>query len=675
MPTLTIPEEARLNDSEAKALQQEIGTRLHFGKQYWWPLHARMDYWASMYFMLDAIQQMKPLGYRRFISNDPRTAVDAAASIMTRNDPFWRIDLFVSEVENAETRMSIGKCERMLQGIIYDADELFSMSGQLPFWKQVAYQSLIRGAIWGKTHITKSALEYRDAPLEPEIFDARLVYPHFDQYGLNHVCIEKHTTLGALAAVYPEEYAEEAGKKDYNPARPAVKIEYWTNTRGEVEGLTGVLAVLADPQMMTYPITQPIVNSAVIGQQGKWVIPPYRHGFEPAELPVVGVPVNGVPLQLKPGISLGIDQAYQTRADFFGFDMRFWQGPNTAVAEWGRGILSSVEDQVPQFNELVATIFQHFSISAFGQWVFKTQTGELPDFEAGIEARIPLRPEESVERMDVAPITVDAYRLLDLLRNEQAQGTLSSILRANSAAGADSGILFQQLTNAALNGLEPFQSGTTQFGIRCAGSIISQMQRLGGDLQKFSVSVPMRPNTYFRVEEDFDPATDLSTGRKYRARPIFRPALPDDMAIRIQTAKLAIDPARPVLSLVTVLEKILQVEDPSAELDRMWEDVANRDPVIVLEQIAQALIRQDEQELAERIREAQFRTRFLEDMQFRQVSGQGQNQMAGAGQQSPQLPPESGAPQSTQRTGEPGAAEMEAMASEGANILSVVSRQ
>ena len=55
MPTLTIPEEALLTDKEAKSLRDEIGTRLHFGKQYWWPLHARMDYWASMYFMLDAM--------------------------------------------------------------------------------------------------------------------------------------------------------------------------------------------------------------------------------------------------------------------------------------------------------------------------------------------------------------------------------------------------------------------------------------------------------------------------------------------------------------------------------------------------------------------------------------------------------------------------------------------
>ncbi len=663
-----IPEDALLSPEEDKKLKELVGQRLHYGKQYWWPLHARMDYWSSLYYMLDLIQQMKPVGYRRFISNAPHTAIDDAVAIMTRNDSFWRSDMTTHETDDADKLRTIGKVERMLQSVFYDADELMALRGLPPVWKQVAFSALLRGAIWGKFHITETALDYRPSPLMTEIYDPRLVTPHYDLYGLNYVCIEKHTTLGDLAAIYPEKFEEELLKKDMNPNRPAIKIEYWSNTRGEREGVTGVLAVLADPQTMQAPLTQPLVNVENISQNGEWVIPPHRHGYAPEELPVVGVFVNGDATQMKPSYSAGINQAYETRNQLFGFDMRLWQGPNSAIAERGKSILAAVEEQVPQFNELVATIFQHFSITAFGQWVFKTQTGELPNADLGVEARIPLRPEESMERLDVAPISVDAYRLLDLLRTEHEQGTISAILRASSGAAGESGILHQQLLNAALNGIEPFQAGMQQFGSLGGSSLTAQMQRIGSGLDKFTVSVPLRPNAYFRVDEDFDPATDLETGRKYRVRPVFKPALPDDMAIRINTARIAIDPARPVLSLLSVLEKIIQVEDPQAEMDRMWEDAAERDPVIVLEQIANALdrIEGEGNPLSARIREAQFRTRFVEDLQFRQISGGGQG---GGGQ--PELQPgSSGAPQSTQSQADQGTGEPSA--EEGAALLSQI---
>lgn len=666
-----IPEDALLNEADSADLKKLVALRLQYGKQYWWPLHARMDYWSSLYYMLDLIQQMKPVGYRRFISNSPHTAIDDAVSIMTRNDSFWRSDMTTHETDSAESLRTIGKVERMLQSIFYDADELMALRGLPPVWKQVAFSALLRGAIWGKFHITETALEYRSSPLMPEIFDPRLVTPHYDQYGLNYVNIEKHTTLGDLASVYPEKFEAKLLEKDMNPNRPAVKIEYWSNTRGEREGVTGVLAILSDPQTMLAPLTQPIVNADSIATSGEWVIPPHRHGYAPEELPVVGVFVNGDALQVKPSYSQGVDQAFQTRNNLIGHDMRLWQGPNSAVAERGKSILAAVEEQVPQFNELVATIFQHFSISAFGQWVFKTQTGELPNADLGVEARIPLRPEESIERLDVAPISVDAYRLLDLLRTEADQGTIAAVLRANApGSSGESGILHQQVLNSALNGIEPFQSGMQQFGALAGTSLTAQMQRIGPGLKKFTISVPLRPNTFFRVDEDFDAAADLETGRKYRVRPVFKPALPDDMAIRINTARIAIDPSRPVLSLLTVLEKIIQVEDPQAEMDRMWNDAAERDPVIVLEQIAQALDRVEGEgnPLSERIREAQFRTRFAEDLQFRQIEQAAGGGQGGGGGRPELQPGSSGASESTQSQsdltgGEPSAAE-------GASVLS-----
>ena len=657
-----------LDDGEAEALRQEIGTWLAFGKQYWWPLHARMDFWMSMYLMLDVIQQMKPYGFRRFVSNEPRTAVDRAVSILTRNDSFWRIDLSQDETENPDQRRLIGKIERTLQGIVYDMDELFSMQFQPPLWKQVAYQALLRGWIWGKAHVTTAATKYRSSPLISEIYDARLVVPHFDQFGLNKVAIEKHTTVGDLASIYPEVFERERRTKAFNPAAPAIKIEFWSNSRGEERpGIMAALAIIAQTPSGQSPLSTPIVTTDQAGANGRWIIRPRRHGYDPDSLPVVGVPVNGLPIQVKPSYGRSVYDSLEHRGRVYGFDMRLWHAPNTAVAESGRSILSSIEEQLPQFNELIATIFQHFSMATYPTKIFHTQTGELPEFEEGINARIPMRPEESVENLLPAPINTDAYRLLDILKMEQEKGTLSPILQASAPLGDSSGTALSQLLNSALNALEPFHDGMEQFGTRMGTSVLAQMQAAAGELEDFSVSAPERRQSFVSIH--FSPKDDLISGRKYRARPIFRPALPDDLHIRIQSARIAVDPARPVLSLLTALERIIQVEDPAAEADRIWEDIANRDPVIVLEQIAQALERLDELELANRIREAEFKTRFIEDLAFRQQTGAGLPQGNG---RAPQLGPESGAPGSTQRTSSAAEQEMQQSAQEGAEMMGVI---
>ncbi|KKK91372.1 hypothetical protein LCGC14_2713630, partial [marine sediment metagenome] len=429
--------------------------------------------------------------------------------------------------------------------------------------------------------------------------------------------------------LYPAQYQQEINDRNYDPNRPAIKIEFWSNNRGPDVGVTGLLAVLAPVGSSgTSPYYPPALIGGTPSVSGegvrgvRWLIPAHAHGYTPQALPIIGVPVNGVPVKIKPATPGNVAQAISPKVNRFGDFSRTWHGANTWIAESGRSILSSIEETNPQMNELVATMLQHFSLRTFGTWVMKSPTGEGFRFTPNIEGRIPLRPEESLERIEPSPINQDAFRLMDILDREQQQGTLSSILRATlpgGGGGDGSGILFQQMTNAALNALEPFHDGMETFGKRMGTSLLNQFQLAAPVIKPFTVTVPFKQNSFIDLE--FDPQTDLVQGRKYMARPIFKPALPDDMAIRIQMARLALDPRRPVLSLVSVLENILQWDDPDGEQDRIWEDLANNDPWIMLEQIAQSLEKIGENELADRIRENQFRQKFVEDAQFRQISG------------------------------------------------------
>jgi hypothetical protein len=305
---------------------------------------------------------------------------------------------------------------------------------------------------------------------------------------------------------------------------------------------------------------------------------------------------------------------------------------------------------MPQYNELIATIFQHFSMGTYGTWVFKNRTGEAPpDFEGGLNEKIVLRPEEGAERFEPSPITPDAYRLMQILTEEREKGVLSNILHAvGPMPGIESGFGLQQMTNTAVNALEPYLDGMKQFGIRFGGSVLKQMQLAAGELAPFQVVTPTPKRAYFRIE--FDPKVDLDRNRRYRPVPVPKPALPDDLTVRLTAARLALDPRRPLLSLITVLETIVQIEDPAGEVNRIWEDIAQTDPVIVAEQIADALERLGEDTMAARMRETEFRQKLVEDIKFRQITGS----IPGLGGQQPGPGPETGAVQANQRTSTPG---------------------
>lgn len=615
---MAIPAAALIqNPAQLDDLKSALISRQRQLKQFWRPLSLRQDYWANMYFLLDVIQQSKPLGVaRRFVSNEPHTGPNAALSILTRNPIVWRIPLLGGEDENSEERRNVGRIERTLEGLVYDLDELFGMRLQMSLWKQIVFQALIRGMVWGKFQVSLEALKYRRSPLIAEIYDSRLVYPHVDMWGLNHVLIEKPTDLGDLVASYPGAYADFTERRDFDPHTPALKLEYWSNDRGDRKGIHAVLGTVGTA-VSTSAFTGMVVGDTV-GKDARWLIPPYFHGYTYDELPVVGVPVNGAHIQHKPTVLSPLEQRLQERADLLAMESLAWHGPASWVAEIGRSILSAVEEQVPQYNEMIATIFQHFTMETYPTWVFKTPTGELPEFHPGIGAMVPLTPQESVEKMIPQPISPDAYRLVNILQEERQKGILSNILQAQTPFSG-TGVLFQQITHAALNAIEPYHTGAQQFGTRMGTSILAQLQRSADALGTFELQAPTPKKTFFRIE--FDPKADLDRTRHYRPVPVIKPALPDDLTVRMTAARMALDPRRPILSLTTVLEDILQVDDPMAEIDRVWSDMAEQDPVLILEHMAQALERHGEMEMAARIRQNEFATRFVEETKLRQLTG------------------------------------------------------
>jgi hypothetical protein len=187
-------------------------------------------------------------------------------------------------------------------------------------------------------------------------------------------------------------------------------------------------------------------------------------------------------------------------------------------------------------------------------------------------------------------------------------------------------VLPQRVIAAARNGLEPYSSAMTDFERMAGGHILAQLQT---DSNWPVLSLVVRSKrSYFRVE--FDPKTDLQE-RKYKPIPIFKPALPEDLLQKAEIARILLDPRRPIMSLITVLDQVFQLDDPEGEIGRMFEDIANLDPVFVLEHVAQALEKAGQPEFAARIRQVEFQKAFVEAAQFKAVQAQAAGPAPGAG--------------------------------------------
>jgi hypothetical protein len=621
-------------DPYQNKLASQVAAQYVYRTQFWKPAHDRMDFHYAMYLLMDAIQQSKPPGYFRYISNDPQTTANSAHAIMTRNDVFWDSDAIFQDMKQDE-RKTAQEVEYAMAGMVDDIDLILLSRGEPTFWEQAAWYALLRGWIWAKVHATDEAqVNNNGAPIVPEFFDPRMSLPLFDNRGLHSFIATKPTTLAELLGEYPEnerltDVVGQGDEYDLNLSAPAYKMEWWDFRR---LGMTGVLAVWPSDTYYSPLLIQS--SSGVQAFNGVWVQEPYEHEYTPDNAPIVGVPVNGLPKMSRPSVNIAAQSALSERASRLSMSVPSWYGDKGEIAERGRSIFASVEEQYPQYNEAVAMVMQNLGNEAYGTWVLQTRNGELPPFEIGTGAVNALRLEERAQRIGGSPANPDAYRILQLLNEEKQRGTLSHILQGSTPTG-DNAFLFQQVRNTVLNGLVPFTKGMKNFGMKVGSSTLNQLR--DGQFKPMELAPRSRRGQFMRIT--FDPS--VLDERKYKLVPRFDPALPDDLPIRAQTARLLLDPRNPVMSLESVLELVFMHPDAQGEMKRIFKDIGRRDPVIVLEQLAQAFEEDGWPEMAARLRDQEFVQVAVQSIQQQQVLAQIQ---AMSGQAGGQGGPQGGVP-------------------------------
>lgn len=588
----------------------------------WKPRHDRMDKWMQMYLLYDAYQDNKPLGHRRFVSNEPMTIVDTCHRVISRFPIQWQIAIDRYSKTTEDEADKYGDIERALYGFMEDIDEDLQLRGEQVARKIAAYHGLLRGMIACKIHLTKEAGRESNVVYVP--YDPRFVLPAFGNSGLVSFIAMTPMLAEEVSYEYPDKVPD-----NYQPDAQVMKIEVWDKTK------------------MGVAITGP--NSRTV--KG-WLIPPTDHNAFGTDgvvakgklnkLPFVIRDVNGLPIAEKPNgtwnsgssqlQALGVGQL--TDQSIPGMLRRMmpgqqelWRTTKQPIAERGRSILASIEKHAPQFNEAVASVWQNFSIDTYGVYYMTTRNGQIPDGAEnalGSGGIISGERGDSLQRFAPVPMNSSGMTFLNILAEERQKGTISGVLQA--LGEFRSGFLQARMEQVALNALEPYLSGHNSWASGVGQLIIDQVAN--GQLDdKKSVMLSYQKvgsngnsrESFTRIE--FEPKSIKEYGRcviKGEAEP----ALPVDMMERANIASILLNGRRPIVSRSTVQEDILRRPDPQRENDRIWEDTAQTDPIVVMEELALGLERLGKHELAKVFRDRESMMLAMQMLQQIQVQMQ-----------------------------------------------------
>jgi len=570
----------------------------------------RMDLWHSMYLLLDEFQLSKPIGLVRFTANEPRTILDLAHTVMTRNPFKPRIPMTYAKTD--DEREDYGLIEHGIKGAFHELDRQMNKRG-LPGARQTAaWHLLLRG--WAASRLE---LKNEPHPLDYEPWDMRFVLPLFDRKGLQSAIYETITTWGDVLDSFPEMQ----DRPDTRQARYSLDLGQWVIQYEFWDRYQSAVAVShpkgrnrGDPRQAERSESDLI-----------WAQPPKLHGLLDEEdepfCPIIIVPSHGLPIFHTPKkvyTGLGRNPA-ELNIGRTSLPLQSWKQAGGWVADQGRSLLSAIETTYQEFNEIVSLVWQILDHEAFGTYSLHTRTGEQRDISIGGGAINPLKLGEQLNRIPPMVASPDTYRLIALLSEQIAQGTIDQKLLRGLSEFQGSGFLHSQLENAALNAVGPWLGAYEFWATEMAQSVLNQLHQGAG--REFTVWAEGSNRRMFKVK--FGPeAVQEVIFIEMKAKP----ALPEDLAVRVNIAAQLANPARPLASIQTIFDRVLEWEDAQREKELLFDDIADLDPIVVMIRLTNRMVERGLPEVAKMFGDKAFMMAFMQQMMqarlMAQMSGQ-----------------------------------------------------
>lgn len=596
------------------------------------PRDQRMDFDHSLYLLIDPFQLNKESGLIRFTANEPQTIVDLGVSVIARNPLQPRIAMDYADPE--DKREGIGQLERGIRGAFRDIDRRLNRRGLPPARHVAAWNLLLRG--WMANRLV---VKDEGHPIDFEPWDMRFTYPEFDRYGLASVIHESLTSWGDILRNYPgvAEQLQRRGDTGFYQEKldmTVTQYEFWDR---EHTGLA-----------VTSPTSRSQVRPLAPGNL-VWAEEPYEHGILDEEdertCPIVIVPAHGLPFESMPSVPGRVP--ILSPSDLYkGGGLPPWKRTGGWVAYQGRSFLSAVEDIVGEFNEMIATLWTIMDNDAYGTWWHTSRGGEQVEVALGGNAVNFGKTGDVLQRVGGMAASPDVYRLLEILSDQLKKGTADQQLLRGLMEFKGSGFLRAQMENAATTSLAPWISAYEFWASENAMCLMNQLRLNAGRM--WTVWAEGSDRRLFKMEFGKDMVDEVVYVEMKS-----KPALPDDLAVRVNIAAQLANPARPLASIQTIFDKVLEWDDAQREKDLIFDDLADLDPMVVLLRLQTRMIARGLPEIAEIFGDKAFATAFVEKTMAAQMVQQAAAMGGGAGAGRPQegvpggmspetMPPEQG---------------------------------
>jgi hypothetical protein len=500
---------------------------------------------------IDRSQRRKSKRYHAFESNEPGTFYATMVQLLTRNPVGHRIPL---GQDSEATRKLKAAVEDLIQGTYRDVDRQRT-NRIVESTLQVSLSQFALSDGWAVAEVVTHEDESRPY-VDIRTYDPIDVAFDWSDTGTNSVVL--HTTRTPLQVAYEYPEVDMSSLWMYNST---ARMPYSASD-------------VVDVYTCYYKKGGKVYYGCVINNQ--WAITPYLTDW--TEIPVSIRSFNGLPFRADGSLLSTSD----TGNDDYG---------SSGLARWhwtqdvGRGIFFANEKLYAEFNELWSMVLDFVDKEARNTYWKQTVDGDDSAMEIGkgTDAINALAKDESIGRLPPGSLGNELMLAFQQLSGALQRGGISWQLTGQVPPGDLSGFAINQLISAALTVATPYINGLTAM-YQQLDQIIMEAYRIS---ERSSINVGvMRNNSFIEREVDLAQIRD----RTFYFDVKLKAGLPDDLAERLG---MAINAKKgELLDSWTILDEILQVDDPELIMDRQTEERVLNMPNIQLRRAAIALLRQ-----------------------------------------------------------------------------------
>lgn len=488
------------------------------------------DFWqvrdAQMLIDRDILNLVKPIKKSdaiKWVSNEPKVFYETAVSLISINPPRFRLPLTLNF--SPEEKANMNKTERMLIGIFRTLDRTQVVQRGENYWLRQLAWWICSGwySIFNWVQRDGDGVTFR-----ADLWDPITVYPEWGDKGLVKLARVFETDRPTARAMVMA-FAEKGLKFDYNesPGINRVKIiNYWRDDRGKV------------------------YNAIYIEGQP---IKPLQEEKQFDHIPII-VGAIGSPEMTSPD----------------------WERRK------GESIIAADRDMYEYENIMISLRATITAETAYPNLISKTTTG-APAVKGRLKGygdQISMRIGEQLELLKHAATPQDVDVLTAWVGKQTQKGSIPDVVYGGIPFEL-SGFAISQLLAAIKYKLGPYLT-SMQYAISFTATELLEQYRKGdnqGKFPKISLTVPNKENLKrgMLFMEEFSPKDVPENTYVEVTIPISSSM---DKTQQILFARQALSPPQ-MLSMETIWDDILDVQDSEQEYTRIIQDTMLRDPFMM----------------------------------------------------------------------------------------------